>query len=72
MIERLANSYPIRRAAQLTVYFFHRTKSIIEDANIKSKITQGKHIEESTKKAIQFKNTFTKELKSEWEKIKGK
>lgn len=58
LIDRLAESYPMRRAAQLTVYIFHRSKTILEDKAVKDK-------------AIQFKDTFANELKKEWEKVRG-
>jgi mediator of RNA polymerase II transcription subunit 9 len=59
LIERLSESYPMRRAAQLTVYVFHRSKSILEDKAVQQK-------------AIQFKDTFSNELKKEWKKARGR
>jgi hypothetical protein len=58
LIDRLANSYPIRRAAQLTVYLFHRSKAVMEDHHVKDR-------------ALKFKGKFTEEMKKEWEKIHG-
>lgn len=48
----------MRRAAQLTVYLFHRSKSLLEDTAVKQK-------------AIQFKDKFADELKKEWGKARG-
>jgi len=58
LIERLANSYPIKRAAQLSVYLFHRSKVAVEDAKAQEKLSK-------------FKDTFSNELKKEWEKSIG-
>lgn len=58
LINRLAESYPVRRAAQLTVYLFHRSKAIMEDAQTKDK-------------ALKFKSKLSDELKKEWEKARG-
>ncbi|ODM95525.1 hypothetical protein Ocin01_11157 [Orchesella cincta] len=58
LIERIAESYPVRRAAQLTVYLFQRSKSIMEDTGAKDK-------------AVKFKHRFSDELKKEWEKARG-
>jgi len=57
LIDKMAESYPMRRAAQWTVYLFHRSKSVVEDHDVKQK-------------ALKFKNTFYEELKKEWEKTK--
>lgn len=35
LVNRLAESYPIRQAARMLVYFFNRTKAISEDAGLK-------------------------------------
>lgn len=58
LINRIAESYPIRRAAQLTIYLFQRSKAIMEDPQNKQK-------------ALRFKNKFSEELKKEWEKARG-
>jgi len=58
LIDRIAESYPVRRAAQLTIYLFHRSKAIMEDTDAKQK-------------ALKFKNRFADELKKEWERSKG-
>lgn len=34
LVQRLSESYPVRRAAQLMVAAFHRTKSIAEDQRL--------------------------------------
>jgi hypothetical protein len=57
-IDKLSESYPMRRAAQLTVYLFQRSKSVLEEREIKQK-------------AIRFKDKFSEELKKEWEKTRG-
>jgi len=67
----------MRRAAQMTVYVFHRSKAALEDkgaVDFKEKVTrQMKDIMDQDPKAkVQsFKNTFTEELKKEWEKARG-
>lgn len=58
LINRIAESYPVRRAAQLTVYLFHRSKAIMEDTQAKDK-------------AIKFKDKLSDEMKKEWEKARG-
>lgn len=35
LVNRLAESYPIRRAAQIAVSMFYRSKSIVEEQNLK-------------------------------------
>lgn len=35
LVNQLAESYPIRQAARMLVYFFNRTKAISEDAGLK-------------------------------------
>lgn len=58
LINKLAESYPVRRAAQLTVYLFHRSKAIMEDTQAKDK-------------ALKLKDKLSEELKKEWEKARG-
>jgi len=58
LIERMSESYPIRRAAQLTIYLFHRSKAIMEDT-------------EAKQKALKLKDRLAAELKKEWEKSRG-
>lgn len=38
LVNRLANSYPVRKAAKFVVYFFTRTKSLVE-----SELATGKY-----------------------------
>jgi len=59
LIDRIAESYPIRRAAQLTIYMFHRSKALMEDTGAKEN-------------AMKLKDKLEKELKKEWEKSRGK
>lgn len=44
LVNRLAESYPIRQAARMLVYFFNRTKAISEDVGLK-KLDETKLIE---------------------------
>lgn len=55
VIDRLAESYPIRRAAQLTAYAFQRSKEAIESG--------------ATKRVGQFRSDFMKEVKEGFKKI---
>jgi hypothetical protein len=57
LIDKLSESYPMRRAAQLAVYLFHRSKSILEDKAVKQR-------------ALKFKDTFSEELKKELKKAR--
>lgn len=59
LINRLAESYPIQRAAKLVVYFFTRSRSIVEKKIDPSKLKEinldqvkefGKKIEENLKR----------------------
>lgn len=59
IIDRLADSYPIRRAAQLTVFALNKGKLVAKEA-----IEQ-----EVAKKASNIQNTFVKEVKEGFEKI---
>lgn len=58
LINKLAESYPVKRAAQLTVYLFQRSKAIMEDTQAKDK-------------AVKLKDKLSDELKKEWEKARG-
>ncbi len=77
MIEKMANSYPMRRAAQFTVYLFHKSKAALEDrraVELRNKITeQVKQVtsENPTQKLKDFQAKFSNELKKEWEKVRG-
>ncbi|XP_064644349.1 protein NCBP2AS2 homolog [Lineus longissimus] len=68
VINRLAESYPIRRAAQLTAYLIHRSKETGQrslDDFLKSSTTrQIKEQASETGNSVQsFSKTFTEELK---------
>lgn len=39
LVQRLSESYPIRRAAQWVVLFFYRGKGFIEDNKVTGKVT---------------------------------
>ena len=39
LVQRLSESYPVRRAAQLVVLFFYRGKGFIEDSNLHKRLT---------------------------------
>lgn len=39
LVQRLSESYPIRKAAQWVVVFFYRGKGFIEDSKLTNKIT---------------------------------
>jgi len=76
MIEKMANSYPIRRAAQLTVYLFHRSKAALEDKRaieFKNKITEQMKLtgENPTEKLKSLHTKFQQEFRKEWEKVRG-
>lgn len=55
LVNRLAESYPIRRAAQLVLYYFSKSKVLTEQ-----KLLKTENIEETLKK---FKNKIENELK---------
>ena len=61
IIQRLADSWPIRRAAKFTAYIYLRGKHAIEDEALKdvSKID-----------AQRLGQTFKDELKKQWEEAK--
>lgn len=67
LIQKMAESYPIRRAAQLTAYLFHRGKELGEEGIEKlreTEVTQRMQDEarQTGLRAAQFKQTFSKEL----------
>jgi len=70
IIDRLADSYPIRRAAQLTVFALNKGKAAAKEA-IEAEVTKkASNIQnEVTKKASNIQSTFVKELKEGFEKI---
>lgn len=59
VIDKLADSYPIRRAAQLTAYALQRGKVAAQDA-VESEVT---------KRMNQFRSDFYQELKEGFRKI---
>lgn len=59
LIEKLSESYPIRRAAQLTAYVLQQGKESIKEAAES----------QARKKVDQFSQTFTQELKEGFKKI---
>lgn len=59
IIDRLADSYPIRRAAQLTVFALNKGKAVAKEA-IEAEVT---------KRANNIQSTFRKEVKEGFEKI---
>ncbi|XP_013401951.1 uncharacterized protein NCBP2-AS2 homolog [Lingula anatina] len=66
--QKLADSYIIRRAAQITAYFMHRGKQLTQD-----KVDElAKTTSKTGSKLDSFKTTFAKELKREWDKEKKK
>ncbi|XP_059139481.1 protein NCBP2AS2 homolog [Physella acuta] len=88
LIQKLADSYPIRRAAQLTAYLFHKGKLISEEKLEKFKETDvvnrlqdemkysSQKIQDKTNQSLQrtnsFFNTFFKNLNEEWKKAEKK
>ena len=71
LIEKLSQTYPVRRAAQLTVYWFRRSQAAIEDAgkSTTAKAAQ-KEIEGGINKVYRFKDTFKSELRSGFKELK--
>lgn len=57
LIEKLSDSYPVRRAAQLTVYAYHKSKALGEGA-----------IQDGFKQGVQRLDSFTGKFKEELEK----
>jgi len=64
LIDRLSRSYPVRRAAQLTVYWFRRSQTAVEDAAKSpiAKLTQ-KDVESGVERLQRFKQTLSSEIK---------
>lgn len=63
VIEKLAESYPMRRAAQLTAYLFFKGKALGQDTLKKLQDSEPVHGAKS------FKKTFTDELKEGLKKL---
>lgn len=67
LVNRLAESYPIRRAAQLAVSVFYRSKSIAEEHNLKA-LTP-----EKFKSFVNsFRNNLKQEIEAAKEELRGK
>ena len=62
IIERLADSYPIRRAAQMTSYLIHRSRQSIEQA--KDDLSQNTKINGVS--PARFTRSFIREFKQDW------
>lgn len=62
LVEKLSESYPIRRAAQLTVYAYHKGKAIGE-----GKIQDG--LKQGAKRLDSFAGKFKEELAKGMEEI---
>ena len=56
LVDKLAESYPIRRAAQLTVYAYHKSKSV----------TQGP-LQDGAQRLKAFSKTFQDEVQHGWQ-----
>ncbi|KAL8610828.1 hypothetical protein ACOMHN_056683 [Nucella lapillus] len=74
LIQKIAESYPIRRAAQLTAYMFHRGKELGEDGLEKLRHSDmSKQVKDGASatqdKASKFASTFRKELDKGWEEM---
>lgn len=59
LIEKLSESYPIRRAAQITAYALQQGKETIKEAAET----------EASKRVSQFSRNFTQEVKEGFKKI---
>ena len=73
----MSESYPVRRAAQLTAYVFHRGKDLKDDGIAKVRDAEMIHrIRQETrasgKRASNFTNTFKKELHEGFKNIDNK
>jgi len=59
VIDKLAESYPMRRAAQLTVYAYSKGKTLSREILQES-------LQNGTKKVGSFSQTFQREVKEGW------
>nr|XP_027201254.1 uncharacterized protein LOC113795226 [Dermatophagoides pteronyssinus] len=66
MIQKLSESYPIRRSAQIMAYFYHRTKGTIESDSFKEKLPP------LNNRLLTFKNRFMNEFRQEMQNAKNK
>lgn len=62
LVERLSNSYPMRRAARFVVYIFNRSKLLAEERGLHEKL--------SPEKLKEFTRRFSNNLKEELDKAK--
>ncbi|CAH1776178.1 unnamed protein product [Owenia fusiformis] len=74
LIQKLAESYPIRRAAQLTAYFYHRSKSIgndLKDSGAAQKLQDDANFyaRQTENKLSNFKKTFTQDVTEGFKKL---
>lgn len=67
-MQRLSESYPIRRAAQIAVQYFMKGKSIAEDAELHKKLTP----EQFRNLMRQFSDKAQQELYKAQERLKKK
>lgn len=67
LIERLSETYPMRRAAQYVAYMFHSVKGISDDTFKKFSEEQ---IKEMSKRGNRFTSTFNDEMRKGFKKIK--
>ena len=65
IIEKLSESYPMRRAAQMTVYLYLKGKRLRDDA-LQDVVKEGGQRFQS------FSSTFKEELKKGWEEAEAK
>lgn len=63
LIEKLSDSYPVRRAARLTVYLYHKGKTVGEEV-VQDKLKKG------GERFISFHGRFKEELKQGIKEIK--
>ncbi|KAK7092978.1 protein NCBP2AS2 homolog [Littorina saxatilis] len=77
LTQKLAESYPVRRAAQLTAYVFHRGKELGEDgveklrqSDVVNRVQQ--EAQQSGQRASKFTSTFKRELQEGFKDINDK
>ncbi|XP_064595127.1 protein NCBP2AS2 homolog [Liolophura sinensis] len=70
LIQKLADSYPMRRAAQMTAFLFFKGKEIGEESMHKLKDSEAMNrLREEAKISGSRFNTFTKEIKDGFKEI---
>lgn len=75
LINKLADSHPIRSAAKFTAYLAQRSKQLAEEGFDKLKESEPvKKVQETrpTDRLNSFKDTFMKEVKEGMKELKGK